>query len=183
METSPISLLGMFIERHQELRRRLKRRLGSDDVVNDVLQETYLRVERMSDASASGVTRNPAGYLFRIALNVAADQRQADARFLTGVEIDDLLHIADESLDPARIVHARLEIAALERALEELTPRQRDILMAARVENTPQQDIAQHFGISVRMVGKELKKALEHCGERLDRRVVQRFGPGAGNES
>jgi hypothetical protein len=33
------------------------------------------------------------------------------------------------------------------------------------------------------MVGKDLKKALQHCGDRLDRKVVQRFGPGAGNES
>lgn len=65
----------------------------------------------------------------------------------------------------------------------ELTVRQREILIAARVDDLPQQEIADRFRISVRMVGKELKKALEHCGERLDRRVVQRFGPGAGKAS
>lgn len=175
------SLLGLFMERQPELRRRLKRRLGSDDLVNDVMQETYLRVERMGNAS--GVARNPAGYLFRMALNVAADQRQIDSRYLNGEEIDELLHSADDALDPARIVHARLEVAALERALEDLSPRRQAILIAARVEEAPLHEIAERFDISVRMVGKELKKALEHCGERLDRRVVQRFGPGAGNES
>jgi RNA polymerase sigma-70 factor (ECF subfamily) len=65
----------------------------------------------------------------------------------------------------------------------ELTPRQRAILVAARVEETPQADIARHFGISTRMVGKELRKALEHCGRRLDRKVTQRFGPGSGKTS
>ena len=104
-------------------------------------------------------------------------------RYLTGEEITDLLHYADDALDPARVVHARIEVAALERAMEELTERQRAILIAARVEDLPQQEIASRFRISVRMVGKELKRALEHCGQRLDRRVVQRFGPGAGKAS
>jgi len=181
MEPSSLSLLGFFMQWRPELRRRLRRRLGSDELVNDVLQETYLRVERMGDTSV--VSHNPEGYLFRMALNVAADQRQAESRYLTGEEVEELLHFADDALDPARIVHARIEVAALERAMEELTERQRAILIAARVDDLPQQEIADRFRISVRMVGKELKRALEHCGQRLDRRVVQRFGPGAGKES
>jgi RNA polymerase sigma-70 factor (ECF subfamily) len=76
-----------------------------------------------------------------------------------------------------------MEVAALEQAMAELTERQRAILIASRVDDLPQQEIADRFRISVRMVGKELKRALEHCGRRLDRRVVQRFGPGAGKES
>jgi len=181
MAASSMTLLALFIERQAELRKRLRRRLGSDDLVNDVLQETYLRVERMGEGTAA--ERNPGGYLFRMALNVAADQRQAESRYLTGEEVEELLHVGDDALDPARIVHARIEVAALELALQELTPRQRAILIAARVEDLPQQAIADRFRISVRMVGKELRRALEHCGARLDRRVVQRFGPGAGKES
>lgn len=181
MTASSMSLLALFMEGQTELRKRLRRRLGSDELVNDVLQETYLRVERMPDGTVA--QSNPGGYLFRMALNVAADQRQAEARYLTGEEVEELLHFADDALDPARIVHARLEVAALEQAMQELTPRQRAILIASRVEDVPQQDIADRFRISVRMVGKELKRALEHCGARLDRRVVQRFGPGAGKES
>lgn len=181
MASTPLSLLGLFLERQSELRKRLRRRLGSDELVNDVLQETYLRVERLGDTAA--ISHNPAGYLFRMALNVAADQRQAESRYLTGEEVEELLHLADDSLDPARVTHARIEVAALESALLELTARQRAILIAARVDDLPQQEIADRFRISVRMVGKELKRALEHCGERLDRRVVQRFGPGAGKAS
>jgi RNA polymerase sigma-70 factor (ECF subfamily) len=181
MVPSSLSLLGLFMEWQPELRRRLRRRLGSEELVNDVLQETYLRVERMGDSSV--VSHNPEGYLFRMALNVAADQRQANSRYLTGEEVEDLLHFADDALDPARIVHARMEVAALEQAMAELTERQRAILIASRVDDLPQQEIADRFRISVRMVGKELKRGLEHCGQRLDRRVVQRFGPGAGKES
>lgn len=104
MEPSSLSLLGLFMQWRPELKRRLRRRLGSDELVNDVLQETYLRVERMGDTSV--VSHNPEGYLFRMALNVAADQRQAESRYLTGEEVEELLHFADDALDPARIVHA-----------------------------------------------------------------------------
>jgi RNA polymerase sigma factor (sigma-70 family) len=181
METTSLPLLRLFMERRHELRRRLKNRLGSDELANDALQETYLRIKRMGHTSE--VSTNPAGYLFRMAINVAADQRQVDARYLTGNEVEDLLNVGAETLDPARIVHARLEVEALELAMQELTPRQRAILIAARVDDVSQEDIARRFDISVRMVGKELKKALEHCGKRLDRKVTQRFGPGAGKES
>ena len=181
MNSTSVTMLGLFMQRQQDLRRRLKRRLGSDDLVDDVLQETYLRVERMDEAG--GQARNPDSYLFRMALNVAADQRQTDSRFLTGSEVEELLHLADDALDPARVVHARLEVEVLEQALRELTARQREILLAARVEEAPHLEIAARYGISVRMVGKELRKALEFCGERLDRKVFQRFGPGAGDES
>jgi len=93
------------------------------------------------------------------------------------------VNIGADTLDPARVLHARQEMQVLEEALGELTERQRAILIAARVEDVSQEDIARRHGISVRMVGKELKKALEYCGKRLDRKVIQRFGPGAGKES
>ena len=182
MSSAPPTMLGLFLERRREFHRRLKRRLGSEELANDVLQETYLRVERIDASGGTGV-RHPLGYLFRMALNVAADHAQAEARYLTGEEVHELLHAGDDSLDPARVTQARFELGELERALAELSPRQRAILLAARVEEASQLEIARRHGISVRMVGKELRKALEHCGRRLERRVVQRFGPGAGKQS
>jgi RNA polymerase sigma-70 factor (ECF subfamily) len=181
MESTPVSMMSLFMERQHEFRQRLRRRLGSDDLVNDVLQETYLRVERMGSAGEGA--HNPVGYLFRMALNIAADHREMDARFLTGTEIDDLLHVTNDALDPARVTFGRMEVQMLEDALDELSPRQRGIVIAARLEEASHQDIARRFGISVRMVSKELKTALQHCGDRLERKVVQRFGPGAGSES
>ena len=147
------------------------------------LQEGLLGIEEDADERRPVVQRHVHRVVPPGAGHVAADQRQTDSRFLTGSEVEELLHLADDALDPARVVHARLEVAVLEQALSELTARQRDILLAARVEEVPHQEIAARYGISVRMVGKELRKALEFCGERLDRKVFQRFGPGAGNES
>jgi RNA polymerase sigma factor (sigma-70 family) len=159
---------------YSALRERLKRRLGSEDLANDVLQETWLRLGRMGDV---GVVQRPDAYLFRIALNVAADHVQSENRRLSHADVDALLHMADDMLDPERITQARTEVAALDQALRELPPRRRQIFIMARAQDIAHDEIARHFGISPRMVEKELSRALDHCSERLDRKVVRRFGP------
>jgi len=73
------------------------------------------------------------------------------------------------------------EIQSLVKALYELPARRRKILIAARLEEAPHLEISQRFGISTRMVEKEIKAALGHCAKRLERKVIQRFGPGPEN--
>ncbi|HXH42641.1 MAG TPA: RNA polymerase sigma factor [Bradyrhizobium sp.] len=155
-------------------RDRLKRRLGSDDLAEEALQDAWLRLARGGDV---GLVQNAENYLFRIALNVAADRREAESRRLSQVEVHAVLHVADDALDPERIAEAHSEFTALERALAELTPRRRDIFILARVEEMPHDEIARRFRISPRMVEKELSRALDHCAARLERNVVRRFGP------
>ncbi|MCE1117233.1 MULTISPECIES: RNA polymerase sigma factor [Pseudomonas] len=173
------ALARLFLDSYDALKLRLKRRLGSDDLACDVLHETYLRVDRMDSAPQ---VQKPDAYLYRMALNIAADRRQADARLLTGGEIEALLQVSEDQ-DPARIVGGQKELQSLLGALYELPSRRRRIFIAARLEESPHLEIAERFGISTRMVEKELKAALTHCANRLQRKVIQRFGPGAGKPS
>ncbi|TFF39494.1 RNA polymerase sigma factor [Pseudomonas sp. RIT623] len=173
------ALIKLFLSSYDAFRVRLKRRLGSDDLANDVLQETYLRVDRLE---AVHDVHKPGAYLYRMALNVAADRREADARLLTGAEVEALLQVGEDQ-DPARIVGGQREIQSLMGALYELPARRRRIFIAARLEEASHLEISQRFGISTRTVEKELKAALGHCAARLDRKVFQRFGPGAGKPS
>ncbi|AXA53478.1 sigma-70 family RNA polymerase sigma factor [Pseudomonas thivervalensis] len=173
-------LVKLFLTSYEDFRVRLRRRLGSEELANDVLHETYLRVDRMVDTSDIA---QPNAYLYRMALNIAADRRQADARLLTGDEIEELLQVSDEALDPARVVGGQKELQTLLKALYELPARRRRIFIAARLEEAPHLEISQRFGISTRMVEKEIKAALGHCALRLERKVIQRFGPGAGKPS
>lgn len=175
--SSELSLLGHFLDNYEDFRRRLRRRLRSDDLADDVMQETYLRVEKL--AMPVGQATHPTSYLFRMALNMAVDHHRSQGRLLTGEEVDELLHSVDDVVDPSTVLASQQDIVALSVAMEGLTRRQREILIAARVEELPQADIAARYGISVRMVGKELKKALETCATKTGRRVFQRFGPGA----
>jgi RNA polymerase sigma factor (sigma-70 family) len=174
-ETSWATLRQLFVDRYDDLRRRLARRLGSTDLATEILHETYLRLDRGS--AQLGLVHNPKAYLFRTALNVAADHhRSAEGRRLNSLEVDTLRGIADSALDPAKATEAQLSVTMLERALDELTPRRRAILIAARLEEVPHAEIAAHFGISTRMVEKELRSALLHCSQRLEIKLTSRFG-------
>ena len=126
------ALVKLFLTSYDAFRVRLRRRLGSDDLANDVLQETYLRVDRMD---ATHDLQRPGAYLYRMALNVAADRREADARLLTGAEIEALLQVAEDQ-DPARIVGGQREIQNLLGALYELPARRRRIFIAARLASS-----------------------------------------------
>lgn len=173
-ESTWSALRALFVDRYGEFKHRLARRLGSTELAAETLQETWLRLQRAG--GDPGVLARPDAYLFRIALNVAADQRDADRRRLALSEVELLRHLDDSELDPERIVASRSEIELLSRALDELPPRCRAIFIAARLHELPHKEIALQHGISTRMVERELKRALEHCGERLGKVLPRRFG-------
>jgi RNA polymerase sigma-70 factor (ECF subfamily) len=159
---------------YDELKAQLARRLGSVDRASDALQDTWLRLE---GAAQIGAIHRPRPYLLRIAYNIALKRRQTERETATLDDARAALTLVDEAPDPERVVEARSEAMALERAFAELSPRRRDILLASRVEGFALSEIATRHGISQRMVEIELKMALIHCGRRMGRNIVQRFGP------
>jgi RNA polymerase sigma-70 factor (ECF subfamily) len=169
-----------FLNYYDQLRRRLRQQLGSADLADDALHETWLRIERIGD---SREVRNPAAYFYRAALNEAFDRHRGSGRLLLESEIDAVIHMEDASQDPVAITSARQDIDALRQALKKLPARQRHVLMASRLQGEPHRDIAAGLGVSTRTVEKDLKAALRFCGEEVGREVIQRFGPGAGTTS
>lgn len=157
-----------LLTRYDDLRKRLTRRLGSAELANDALQDTFLRLETMAD---TGPIQRPLAYLFRTALNIGINRRVAESRLLTASEIDALLDIPDETPDPARIAEARSEISALSRALAELPVRRRQIFLASWVDGIPHPELAGRFGVSLRTIQSELRSAVDHCAKRLHRTI------------
>jgi RNA polymerase sigma-70 factor (ECF subfamily) len=153
--------------------RRLTRRLGSADLASDVLQETFLRLEGMSEIEP---VRSPKAYLFRIALNIANDCRRAESRRLTADEVDCLLDIPDDRPDPAREIEDRSEVNLLKRAIAELPERRRYVLTLSRIEGLPNREIAERLGVTKRTIEIDLKQAIEHCADRLKRPLPAKFG-------
>ena len=58
-----------FIVKYDTFRERLRKRLGSDDLARESLQETWLQLAR---SSGTWSVPQPNSYLFGIALNMAA---------------------------------------------------------------------------------------------------------------
>jgi RNA polymerase sigma-70 factor, ECF subfamily len=174
-ETSRTILRNLLLSGYDDLKHRLARRLGSSELAGEALQDTFLRLELAGDI---GAVSSPQGYLFRTALNIAADRRRAESRHLTHVEVESLLDLADSTPDAARAAEARSEVEALKRALAELPARRREIFLAAWVEGTPRTSLAARFGVSLRTIKLELKRARDYCALRLDRDATKRFPPG-----
>lgn len=173
-ETTWTALRELLVDRYDHLRRLLTRRLGSEELARETLQETWVHLHRQGTIDS---VASPSSYLLRTVLNVATDRARKESRLARRFEITAVLEMADETPGPEREAQARRDIAALEKALEELTPRRRAILLAARLDGLHLREIAERFGVSQRLVEIELKHAVDHCAQRLDRKVTRRFGP------
>lgn len=158
------SLLQVIVERYDEIRARLARSLGSRDFADEVMHETYLRLYRNE---AVGAIQKPDAFIFRTALNIATDKRREASRRASLAEILAVTRLAEGAQDLSREMEARLELEVLKRALAELPPRRRAIFIAARVDGISHEEIARRFGLSRTMVQKELRRAIDHCLDRL----------------
>jgi RNA polymerase sigma factor (sigma-70 family) len=165
-------LRDLAVADYSALDQRLTRRLGSADLAADVLQETYLR---LAQTDRVGSVRSPKAYLFRIAVNIASDRRRAESRRLTTDEVDILLSVPDDQPDAERVIESRSEINLLKRAIAELPERRRRVLLWSRVEGLHHREIAKRIGVTVRTVETDLKQALEHCAQRLQRKIPAKF--------
>lgn len=155
-----ITIRKLFIDRYDDLKARLTRRLGSADLAGDAMHDAWLRLARVE---LIGAVQSPRNYLLRIALNVAEDQRRLEKRYVSAVEIDSLLELPDEAPTPEETVLAQSDLDAFKAIVAELPARRRAIFLAARIGNIPRQEIADRLGVSRRLVAKELLLAHEHC--------------------
>jgi RNA polymerase sigma factor (sigma-70 family) len=173
-DSNRAALRRFFVLGYDELRARLTRRFGSVELASDALHETWLRLE---SAVPAGVVRSPRNYLLQMAANVALRRLKADNNFVTLTDAKMAVGIADDAPDPECAAIASSEVAVLAKALSELTPRRREILLASRLDGVQLWAIAERLGVSQRLVEIELKHALAHCALRVDRNVIKRFGP------
>lgn len=165
-ETTWALLRGLLTDRYDDLKARLTRHFGSEELASESLHETWLRLHRDDEI---GAVRNPPAYLLRILVNIAMDRLRADNRRARRSEIQAALEIADDAPDPSREAQGRIELQALERAIKELPERARAILVASRLEGLTHQAIAQRFGISRRTVLYELERSVGLLEARLER--------------
>lgn len=156
-------LLDVFLRLQPHLLRYFSGRTRSREDSEDLAQEAWIKLSRNGGAALAA----PVPYLRRIARSLAIDHSRGSARLLTPTEIDTLLDIPDERATPERLLEDRDSLQHLQRAMAELPARQRAMLIASRVEKQRHREIAEAFGVSVRTVELEIRKALDHCGERL----------------
>jgi RNA polymerase sigma-70 factor (ECF subfamily) len=171
-------LVSLLVSAYPDLKRRLAGRLGSTDLANDALHETYVRLHR---AEIEGEVQNPRSYLMAMALNIASNSARTEARHLSAFEVEMLIDIPDEAPDPARAAEARSELATVEVALQGIPERRRAIFRRFWAGGATYKELSLEYNVSERTIRHELLLANRHvhqatkdfCAAELQNRLLQ----------
>lgn len=148
---------------HEPALRAYLHRFGFAAEIDDLVQETYIRLFR---ARERGPIRSPRGLLFATARNAARDlvRRRTTAQTSPITEIDESC-VIDEGPGVSETACRRQETELLTAAIAALPPRCREVLVLRKFENLSHGEIARHLGISQHTVEAQLTKALHRCEE------------------
>lgn len=167
----PQALAEIFRKHNAALVRFLAIRIGSTEDAKELMQEAYAKVLALDRPKVIGLQ---AGYLWRIAVNLAIDRgrrRASQERFMSAarVSLADRREFSAESSCEAR---ERLEI--VERAIGELPPRCLEAFVLHVLQGRTFEEVGDKMGISWRMAIKHVSRALEYLQSCLDAADVTR---------
>jgi RNA polymerase sigma-70 factor (ECF subfamily) len=175
-------ILEAFLTHRAALKRFLSRFLANAQDVEDIAQETFLRVFA-NDANVI----MPKAYIFRVARNLAlthaAAARKIPTAPLEDFEASDILSDDGAAFMDAG-VDARKRLALLAEAIASLPPQCRRVFMLRRVHGVPYKDIAAQMNVSVGTIEKQVAAGLARCVEHLRRHGYEFEDPkGVASES
>ena len=124
--------------------------------VEDLAQETYLRLLRARDLSG---VRNPHAYLLRVASHVALEWRDRQPRADVMVDLEDDMLVDEHS--PELELDARVSEKRLQQTLAEVSPTMRAVLLLKLRDERSCQDIAQELQLTVRQVQRYLARGYD----------------------
>lgn len=140
---------------HDEpLTRFLSRRWRDPDELADLRQETYARV---FEAARREKPRMPRAFLFTTARHLVTDLiRRGQVVSFLAAGTNEHPGLVDE-LSPEKETLARSELEQVNRALQRLSAKCREVVWLRRVQDLPQREVAQRLGVSEKMVEKHLQ--------------------------
>lgn len=150
---------SLYSDHHGWLRSWLRRRLDNRFDAADLAHDTFLRVMTRRDVAA---ITEPRKYLATIAKGLVIDRfrRQSveDAYLQTLAARPEPLDISPETR--ALILET---LIAIDRMLDELGPRAREIFLLRQFEGLTYAAIGERLGVSITTVKKHLSRALAQC--------------------
>jgi RNA polymerase sigma-70 factor (ECF subfamily) len=153
-------LANLFAAHRARLEAFVGRRTGDADIAADLTQEAFIRLARLPDVEK---VKNPAGFLFTIAANLARDHNRRATRWqrLDGGVAGDT-HPSQEP-DAEAVVGAREEAALLKAAIGALPDKARAMFVLFHVDGLSYREIAARTGATERSVEYHLCRSLEQC--------------------
>lgn len=130
--------------------------------VDDIVQEVYLRLLRVSEHE---FIRCPEAYMLTIAFHVLHEYRLRLSGRPEALDIDAASDELESSFEhgPESQAETWQRLERLQRVVEDLPDRARVVLLMHRHEGMTLEEIAGALGLSRAMVAKYLCRALVHC--------------------
>jgi len=144
------ALLGFILKRVQD-----------DQLAEDLLHDLYLKLKSIESNTS---VNYPKAYIYRMANNLIIDHQRRTNK--SPVILDECVEETDiRSPELTLIYQEQLKIVAT--ALKDLPAKTQDVFKMQRIQEIEKKDVAKKMGISVNMVEKHLRRAVEYCRERL----------------
>jgi RNA polymerase sigma-70 factor (ECF subfamily) len=163
LEAENISWFGEELQPHESaIRHWLHSQFFSVDV-DDVMQETYLRVFRAKKANKIRVPM-PRAYLYTTARNVAIDYFRHERSVIVErvPEIGSLPEL-DNRLNGAETAKHEEDLSLLAEAIQTLPSRCREVLVLRKLHGVPQKQIAARLGITENTVAAQAGTGMRRC--------------------
>ncbi|MDM3870339.1 RNA polymerase sigma factor [Porticoccus sp. W117] len=157
----------LFVEHSAAMRNFLSVRVAAIDELDDIVQETFIRLARMEDifakmpADSSGVRP----YLFTIAnrILIDSDRRKKIRRQYRDRQADMPAELGDNRVSnasPESLVLAREDLEEVRKVLVSIKPEWSRAFVLSRLRGMRYGEIAHEMGVSIRTVEKYIFKTL-----------------------
>lgn len=137
------------------VRDALRRRGSSSQDAEEIVQEAWVRLVRYEQGAA---VDRPEAFLMQTALNLSIDEHRGRLAHGEQVELEEVV-LVDEAPPVESVVLGRERVARLTYCLGRLPAKNRDILLAHRLDGLTYREIADQHGLSISTVEKHIAKA------------------------
>ena len=160
VQEGDIDAFGIIVDRYEpKLMRYGRRFLARSEDIEDIVQDAFERVYTNIQGFDASLRLSP--WIYRIAHNAFVNALRERGRIVDTLDFDTLVaHAVYE--DPDQAERDRKDMRMLiERGLEGIAPKYREILILYYFEDQPYKDIADILEVPVGTVGIRLKRAKE----------------------
>ena len=154
--------LGLFIAQRADLLRYISMIAADATLAEDIVQDVWVR---FNAAAATQTIHEPRRFLFRIARNLALDDRRRRGleQKLFTEDNGKALFVASDEPTVERSVEAASELILLQTALAKRPDRTRQAFLLHRVEGLTLVEIGARLGVSKSVAHELVTDAVDHC--------------------
>jgi len=156
------ALVQAFEQHQEQLLGFLNKRVDNIQLAEDLLHDLFLKIQ--SQPGDKDIAY-PKAYLFRMANNLVIDKQRSKANQTEHQSIEDI-SLIDSQTPEQKLIHQQ-QLAVITDAINELPEKTKEAFKMQRLQELKKDVVADKLGISVNMVEKHLRRAVQYCRDKL----------------